>query len=71
MKDQVIDNSIEGLAPKVDKSNIPTRKLKKASVKKTSEKERRLAELSKVKDAQIIFGFDNGATRNDLLHCSV
>ena len=66
----LIDNSADGLAPKTEKSNIPTKKPRKKAGKSAAS-ERAKADLAKVKDAQIVFGFDNGATRNDLMHRSI
>ncbi len=66
---QQIDISNESLTPKIGKSNIPIKTKKKKA--KNPDIERRLSDAAKGKGANIVFGFDNGATRNACMHCSV
>ena len=66
---ELIRNDNLDLAPNTDKSNLSIKKRKKAREKVISdEKAKRKLELEKIKGANIIFGLDNGATRNSVMH---
>lgn len=60
---------LEDIKPNIKKSNLNVKHHRQSIKKKSAEaSKRKLKEKAVTKDADIVFGLDNGATRNNILH---
>ena len=67
-----IDNTTEWLSPNTKASNLSIKKDRLKRKKTNDERRSRTKkDLEKAKGANIVFGLDNGATRDYILRCAV
>ncbi len=69
---EIISNNSADITPNTGKSNLSIKNRRKHHTQKDIEKiNRKQHDIDVVKNSNIIFGFDNGATRNSFMHSSI